>query len=370
MEKTDGRREGVASIRVLVVDDSAFIRRVFRQELSKDPDIEVVATAPNPYVARNKILDLAPDVLTLDIEMPRMDGIVFLRKIMRYMPMPVVVVSSLTREGGARAVEAMAAGAFDVVGKPVLEQVEGEFAAELVSKIKAAYGARGGRQYRGFADLKPRPIELPRNERWTRRRVVAVGASTGGTEALAFLLSHMPLDAPPILVVQHMPEHFTRSFAARLDKLSAIRVKEAEEGDVLEAGLAIVARGDRHMLLVRRGERFCIVLRDGPLVSRHRPSVNVLFKSVARVCSDGAVGVLLTGMGRDGAEGLLQLREAGARTIAQDEESSVVYGMPKEAVSIGAAEQVLPLDAIPRRMLECAMESRLTGKAGSVPSRE
>lgn len=337
-------------IRVLVVDDSAVVREVLSRELDAMPDIEVVATATDPYVARDKIVALRPDVLTLDLEMPRMDGITFLRRLMSYYPMPVIVVSSLTPQGSQAALDALAAGAVDVVAKPGPAYAVGAMSADLASRIRAVSHARP-RATTGAA------VEPPARLTATTTKVVAIGASTGGTQALADVVAAMPANGPAIMIVQHMPEGFTQDFARRLDAHSAMQVVEASHGDLVSPGKVIVARGDRHLLLRRSGARYHAEVKDGPPVSRHRPSVEVLFRSVAAAAGPNAIGVLLTGMGTDGAAGLLEMRRAGAATIAQDERSSVVWGMPGEAVAIGAATEVLPLEEIAKRVLQLAVRS-------------
>jgi len=339
-------------IRVLVVDDSAVVRQVFAHELARDTSIEIVGTAPDPYVARDKIVELKPDVVTLDIEMPRMDGITFLRKLMRHYPLPVVIVSSLTPQGGDLAMEALEAGAVDVMCKPGAAYSVGDMSVELIDKIKAAAHVKvtgeGAKSPR--AATSAAPLALTR----TTNKVLAVGASTGGTEALVQLLSQMPHNAPGMVVVQHMPEFFTRSFAERLNGISAMEVSEAVDGDRVIPGRALIARGNYHMLLRRSGATYVVQVKSGPLVSRHRPSVDVLFKSVARYAGSNAIGVIMTGMGSDGAQGLQEMRKNGARTIAQDEASCVVFGMPKVAIELGAAERVVPLDQIARTVLSFA----------------
>jgi two-component system chemotaxis response regulator CheB len=340
-------------VRVLIVDDSAIVRKVLTQELGKDGDIEVVGTAPDPFVARDMILELNPDVLTLDIEMPRMDGITFLKRLMRFRPLPVVIVSSLTPRGGEVALEAMDAGAVEVVCKPGAAYAVGEMAADLRDKVRAAARVRVSARDESRAPAAARPLGRLSLSR-TTHSVVAIGASTGGTQALQSVLTALPANSPGILIVQHMPEHFTRSFAARLDALCAMEVKEAEDGDSVGPGRVLIAPGNHHMELIRDGAAYRALVRGGPQVSRHRPSVDVLFHSVARFAGRNAVGALLTGMGHDGAEGLLAMRQAGAATIAQDEASSVVFGMPKEAIALGAAELVAPLQEVPARILEAA----------------
>lgn len=342
---TPGRK-----IRVLIVDDSALVREIFTRELGRDAELEVVGSAPDPYVARDKIVTLKPDVVTLDIEMPRMDGVTFLRKLMRYYPLPVIIVSSLTPQGGELAMEAMEAGAVDVMCKPGAAYAVGDMSVLLIDKIKAA--ARVAVKTRvarstGKDAAAPR-LSLTR----TTHKVVAIGASTGGTEALQRVLTAMPVNAPGIVIVQHMPENFTRAFANRLHSLCAMEVKEAADGDSVTPGKALIAPGNFHMLLRRSGAVYYVQVKPGPLVSRHRPSVDVLFKSVARYAGKNAVGVIMTGMGADGADGLKEMRDAGAETVAQDEPSCVVFGMPKEAIERGGAGHVVALDAIPGTVLE------------------
>jgi len=340
-------------IKVLVVDDSAIVRKVLTQELGREGDIEVVGAAPDPFVARDLIVQLEPDVITLDIEMPRMDGLTFLRRLMQFRPMPVVVVSSLTPRGGEIALEAMDAGAVEVVCKPGAAYAVGEMAVELRDKVRAAARVRVSRREEAKAVPSASPLGRLSLSR-TTHSVVAIGASTGGTQALQAVLTALPANAPGILIVQHMPEHFTRSFAARLDTLCAMEVKEAEDGDSVVPGRVLIAPGNHHMELIRDGAAYRAIVRGGPLVSRHRPSVDVLFHSVSRYAGRNAVGVILTGMGHDGAEGLLAMRQAGAATLAQDEASCVVFGMPKEAIALGAAEKIASLELIPARILEAA----------------
>lgn len=346
-------------IRVLIVDDSAVVREVFSRELARDPQIEVVGVAPDPYIARDKIVALRPDVITLDIEMPRMDGITFLRKLMRHLPVPVVIVSSLTQRGSELAMEALDAGAVDVMCKPGAAYAVGDMSVELVDKIKAAARVRVQARLRPPTLGTPSPGMPPvRRHSLTRttNKVIAVGASTGGTEALVALLSAMPGNAPGILIVQHMPEFFTRSFADRLDQVSSMEVKEAEDGDSVLPGRVLLARGSHHLLLRRSGANYLVQVKAGPLVNRHRPSVDVLFKSVAQYAGRNAVGVILTGMGGDGAQGMLEMKQNGARTIAQDEASCVVFGMPRVAIELGGVDAVLPLDRIAPRVLEFATD--------------
>ena len=345
--------ENKKKIKVLIVDDSSFVRSILSREISRDDDIEVIGSAPDPYIARDRIVQLKPDVITLDIEMPKMDGLTFLKKLMRYHPMPVIVVSSFAAKGSQKAIEALEAGAVDVMCKPGSDCFIGDLSVQLADKIKAAAQADIGKDRAAKEPENVRSAELL-YEKSGASKIVAVGASTGGTQALLKLLSAMPKNCPPIAIVQHMPENFTKSFADRLNQLCQIEVKEAEDGDDLLPGRALVARGNIHMMILKKGSAYCVQLKSGPLVSRHRPSVNVLFKSAARAAGPDAVGVILTGMGSDGAEGMKEMRDAGAKNIAQDEKSCVVYGMPREAVEAGAADYVLDLSQIPGKILELA----------------
>ena len=349
-----------SKIKVLIVDDSALVRKIFKEELSRERDIEIVGTAPDPYVARDKIVKLKPDVITLDIEMPRMDGLTFLKKLMRHYPLPVIIVSSLTTKGGKLAMDSLSLGALEVMSKPSSAYSIGEMGVQLADKIRAV------------AKVKVRPME----ERFpsslkniqikttskalskTTNKIIAIGASTGGTEALKTILTKMPPNAPGILVVQHMPANFTTSFAERLNELSAMTIKEARDGDSLVNGMALIAPGNYHMLMKRSGARYYVQIKKGPLVHHQRPAVDVLFHSVAAYAGGNAVGVILTGMGSDGALGLLKMKEAGARTLVQDEKSCIVFGMPKEAIKLGAAEKVLPLENIAQTALTMTIEQR------------
>jgi two-component system chemotaxis response regulator CheB len=342
-------------IRVLVIDDSALIRQLLTELLSADRGIEVVGTAQDPIVARDKIKALNPDVLTLDIEMPRMDGLTFLDKLMTLHPMPVVVVSTLTQKGAAAALRALELGAVDYVAKPLIDIRQGVIAlgAELVAKVKAAAGARVRARSERTQAGTPLVFEHRlSSEGW----VVAIGASTGGVEALQELLTGLPASAPAILVTQHMPAGFTASFAQRLDTRCAMSVVEATDGARVMAGHIYIAKGNLHLELIRYGAQYRCRLSDGPAVSGHRPSVDVLFRSVAAAAGRNATGVILTGMGRDGAEGLLEMRRAGARTIGQDETSCLIYGMPKVARELGAVEAELPLKRISQAFLAHAAE--------------
>ena len=340
-------------IKVLVVDDSALVRKVFTEELSKERDIDVVGTAPDPYVARDKIVHLKPDVVTLDIEMPRMDGLTFLRKLMAYYPLPVIIVSSLTRAGSKLAMEALELGALEVLSKPTGAYSVGEMSLQLADKIRAVACVDLKSRKQGAGESPAKPIHaLPK----TTDKILAIGASTGGTEALRAVLSAMPPNGPGILVVQHMPAHFTASFAERLDTLSAMTVREARDGESLATGVALIAPGNYHLLLRKNGAKYCVEVKQGPLVHHQRPSVDVLFHSVAAHAGKHAVGAILTGMGADGAAGLLKMREAGARTLAQDEKSCVVFGMPREAIRLGAAEKVVSLERMAQSLLSMAGE--------------
>lgn len=337
-------------IKVLIVDDSAVVRTVLTEELSKDPDIEIVGTAPDPYIARDKIVFLKPDVITLDVEMPRMDGITFLKKLMRHYPLPVIIVSSLTPKGGDLAMEALENGAVDVLCKPGGSYTVGDIALQLIDKIK------------GAARVVPRKKTVTESSTVKRlsmtkttNKVLAIGASTGGTEAIKDVLTKFPVDSPGTVIVQHMPEKFTTSFAKRLDELCAMKVVEAQGGETVQPGIALLAPGNKHMVLRRSGARYWVEVKDGPLVFHQRPAVEVLFNSVAKYAGKNAIGVILTGMGADGAAGLLNMRNAGAQTIAQDEESCVVFGMPKEAIKKGGAEYVLPLEKISEKIIRLAV---------------
>ncbi len=338
-------------IRVLIVDDSALVRKILSEELARDPEIQVVGTAPDPYVARDKIVQLSPDVVTLDVEMPRMDGLSFLRKLMKYHPMPVIVVSSLTVHGGEMAMEALEIGAVEVMCKPAGAYTVGDMSHDLIMRIKAASRIRFRQPAaNGNGYVPPLPEPAPVLKR-TTLKIVAIGASTGGTEALKTVLTRFPVNAPPTLVVQHMPAQFTTSFAQRLNDLCMIEVREAQDGDTLRPGLALLAPGNFHMLLQRVGAVYSVAVKDGPRVHHQRPAVDVLFRSVARFAGANAVGAILTGMGSDGAAGMLEMRQAGARTVAQDEATCVVYGMPKEAVAAGAVERIAPITRITDEIL-------------------
>ncbi len=337
-------------IRVLIVDDSAVVRKILTEQLQRARDIEVVGAAPNPYVARDKIVELKPDVVTLDIEMPRMDGLTFLSKLMKYYPLPVIVVSSLTPAGSDAAMRALELGAVDVICKPGEAYSVGDLAVQLIDLIRAAACARI-RRPAAEADRSAVAGDSL-SQVHTTDKILAIGASTGGTEAIREVLECLPRNTPGTVIVQHMPEKFTAAFAQRLDGLCEMEVREAQGGEILRPGLALLAPGNHHLLVGRNGAQYVAQVKDGPRVHHQRPAVDVLFNSVARHAGVNAVGVLLTGMGADGAKGLLAMRQAGARTIAQDEASCVVYGMPREAARLGAPDTVLPLNRIASGILE------------------
>ena len=342
-----------AKIRVLIVDDSAVVRQTLKEILCSDPEIEVIGAAGDPFVAAERIAEQTPDVITLDIEMPRMDGLTFLRKIMTQHPIPVVICSSLAEESALSTVKALEYGAVEIITKPRLgtRQFLEDSRLELCEAVKAAAAARirpSGPMRTVEPKLTADAVLSPATHAMveTTEKVVVVGASTGGTEALKTLLEALPADSPGIVIVQHMPELFTRAFANRLDGLCAITVKEAETNDSVIRGRALIAPGNHHLLLKRNGARYFVEVKDGPLVCRHRPSVDVLFRSAARYAGPNAMGVIMTGMGDDGARGMLEMMQAGAFTIAQDEASCVVFGMPREAIRMNGVRKVLALDAI------------------------
>lgn len=354
-------------IKVLIVDDSAVVRQTLSDILSKDPEIEVMGVAADPYFAANKIAHEVPDVITLDIEMPRMDGLTFLKKIMTQHPIPVVIISSLSVSGTETAIKAMEFGAVEIITKPKMgtkEFIE-ESRIRLCDAIKAAAQAKLKRKKNIVTvtaplDVKPKlsadaviaKASTSESMIKTTEKVISVGASTGGTEALREFLEAMPADCPGIVIVQHMPEQFTKSFADRLNQICKITVKEAEHNDTVIRGRALIAPGNHHLILKRSGARYYVEINDGPLVNRHRPSVDVLFRSTAKYAGSNSVGVIMTGMGDDGARGLLELKQAGASTIAQDEKSCVVFGMPKEAIKLNAADHILPLNQIANMVLK------------------
>jgi two-component system chemotaxis response regulator CheB len=347
---------------VLIVDDSALVRQTLSDILQSDPEIEVIGTATDPFAAARRIQHEVPDVITLDIEMPRMDGLTFLRKIMAQRPVPVVICSSLAETGTETLAQAWEAGAVEVIAKPRVDTAQflQESKIRICDVVKAAAHVRlsrvpasGTRANRMQAPQKkltadavlPPPIAGQAMAR-TTETVICIGASTGGTESLRVVLEALPAASPGIIIVQHMPEKFTEAFARRLNTLCAVEVKEAADGDTVLRGRVLIAPGDRHTLLQRSGARYFVSVKDGPLVSRHRPSVDVLFRSAARYAGANAVGIIMTGMGDDGARGLLEMQQVGAATVAQDEATSVVFGMPKEAIALGAADRVLPLDML------------------------
>jgi two-component system chemotaxis response regulator CheB len=337
-------------IKVLIVDDSAVVRKVLTEELSRYDDIEIVGTAVDPYVARDKIVKLRPDVITLDLEMPRMDGLSFLSKLMKHFPLPVVVLSSLTPRNSETAMRALDLGAVEVLSKAGSAYTPQEVSSNLVRAIRGAATAKVSRL---AVDAEPVEARLADDSllRQTTLKVLAIGASTGGTKAIESVLTAMPPSTPGTLIVQHMPETFTHAFAERLNALCAMEVREARDNDHVVPGLALIAPGNHHMVLQRSGGNYVARIKDGPRVHYQRPSVDVLFHSVARQAGRNAVGVILTGMGADGAKGLLSMRASGAYTLAQDEQSCVVFGMPKEAIKLGAADEVLPLSRVPKGIL-------------------
>ncbi|NPA36452.1 MAG: chemotaxis response regulator protein-glutamate methylesterase [Chlorobi bacterium] len=347
------------NIRVLVVDDSAVVRQSLSTILESDPEITVIATAADPIIAVKKIMKEVPDVITLDIEMPRMDGLTFLRKIMSQHPIPVVVISSLTTAGTETAMKALEYGASEIIGKPAMNAAQffNDSKILLCDAVKAASSAKLKRKKIVATSKKtvipPKytaDVIIEKASAYKRiintDKIIVLGASTGGTEAIRKFLAEMPAKSPGIAIVQHMPEGFTKSFANSLNNISKLEVKEAENGDKLYQGRVLIAPGSKHMLLKRIGKEYSVEVKEGPLVNRHRPSVDVLFRSAARYAGKNALGILLTGMGNDGAKGLLELKESGAHTIAQDEQTSVVFGMPKEAIKLDAAEKILPIDKI------------------------
>ncbi len=339
-------------VSVLIVDDSVVVRNALTQILEDDDEIEIMGTAADPYIAASLLKTQVPDVITLDVEMPRMDGLTFLKKLMSQHPIPTVVISSLTIKGSETAIRALEYGAVDVFSKSTINVQKGleESAIVLRDKVKAACLAKDKLKRRVPKSVKPgvkRPKKLSGSALYvTTDKIIAIGASTGGTEALKDVLQDVPIDAPGILIVQHMPEHFTKQFADRLDELCEIDVREAKDGDSIIRGRALIAPGNKHMRLARSGAKYFVEVFEGPLVNRHRPAVDVLLESVALNAGRNAVGIILTGMGADGSKGLLKMKKAGAYTIAQDEKSSVVFGMPKEAIRINAAQTVLPLKDI------------------------
>ncbi len=349
-------------IRVMVVDDSALVRQLLSEILNQDPAIEVVATAADPYLAREKIKQFNPDVLTLDVEMPRMDGVTFLRNLMRLRPMPVVMVSTMTQKGAQVTLEALELGAFDFVEKPRLDlsHTLADYADEIRDKVKAAAGvsvqALERRAARQLEEKLSADAILARQAGRsttlrTTEKIVAIGASTGGTEAIREVLCALPANAPAMVITQHIPAAFSAAFASRVDGLAAVRVTQAQQGEQILPGHAYIAPGDQHLLVERSGARYYCQLNDGPLVSRHKPSVDVLFRSVAQNVGPNAVGIMLTGMGDDGAQGMLEMHEAGAFNLVQDEKTSIVWGMPGAAVKLGAADKTVALQNIAEEIM-------------------
>lgn len=350
----------MSKVKVLIIDDSAVVRQTLEEILSSDPQIEVVGTARDPYIAVERMKKVVPDVITLDIEMPRMDGITFLKKLMSQHPIPVVICSSLTEEGSETTLKALEYGAVDIIGKPKMgiKQFIEESKILLCDAVKGAFLTRRKKSSAASFHVVPKlsadavlPKVVNKSMVQTTERVVVVGASTGGTEALKVFLEALPENSPGLVIVQHMPELFTRAFANRLNSTCRVSVKEAENDDTVIRGRALIAPGNKHTLLKRSGARYYVEVKDGPLVSRHRPSVDVLFRSTARYAGRNAIGVIMTGMGDDGAKGMQEMKEAGAFNIAQDEESCVVFGMPKEAIKIGGVDRILPLDMIAREII-------------------
>jgi len=360
-----------AKIRVLVIDDSAIVRKILSETLAAETDIEVVGTAPDPIIALDKINRLRPDVLTLDVEMPRMDGLTFLKSLMKTNPLPVILISSLALNSCEVAMEALRIGAVDVLAKPNGPYSVCDLRASLSTRIRAAAQAKLCRNgppnsappseiSRNGPNSKPAPpiiaapplTSLPVSTARANRLVIAIGASTGGTEAIAALLPCFPAQMPPIVITQHIPPVFSTAFAARLDHLSSLSVREAKDGEFAEPGLALLAPGGFHLVLTREGARYRVRIKEGPLVCYQRPSVDVLFASVAEAAGADSIGIILTGMGNDGAEGMLKMKRRGARTFAQDETSSVVFGMPREAIRLGCVDQVLALNRIGRAVMD------------------
>jgi len=342
-------------IKVLVIDDSALIRSLLSEIINNQPDMQVVAVAPDPLIARDLIKLHNPDVLTLDIEMPKMDGLDFLERLMRLRPMPVVMVSTLTERGSEITMRALELGAIDFVTKPKLGIADGirEYADLIADKIRAAAQAKVKTNPLPPKEL-PRPsgsISTLKNRHISNERVIIIGASTGGTVAIKSILSAMPLDCPGILITQHMPAGFTQSFASRLDSMCDISIKEAEDGDLIEPGHAYIAPGGKHLCLTKSGDQYRVKIEDSAPVNRHKPSVDVLFNSAAALLGKNAIGIILTGMGKDGAVGMMHMREAGAFNIAQNEETCVVFGMPKEAIAAGGVHQIAGIDDIPELLL-------------------
>lgn len=346
-------------IRVLIVDDSAIVRRIFREQLEQDENIQVVGVAPNPYVARDKIVYLQPDVVTLDVEMPRMDGLSFLEKLMKYYPIPVIVISSYTQRSCQKAMQALDLGAVAVLGKPDRSFSVGQLGQELIACVKEAASINIRKKRKVLAEDPDKGYiqKATRSSIVNWKHIFAIGSSTGGTDALKQIFVSLPADFPAVLVVQHMPIKFTKLLADRLNDVCPMNVVEATNGDLIQPGNIYIAPGNQHMLVKKMGKEYRIRLRGGGMVCFHRPSVEVLFRSVANNVGANSTGIILTGMGRDGADGLLEMKNAGAFTIAQNEESCIVYGMPKEAVKLGAAKKILPLSKISHEIIQIAQQS-------------
>ena len=362
-----GKARGTRRIKVLIVDDSAVIRQTLEKILSTDTEIEVIGTAADPYIAAQKIEKVMPDVITLDVEMPRMDGLTFLKKIMTQHPIPVVICSALTEKGAETTLKAMELGAVDIIQKPRLgaRNFLEESRIRITDSVKAASKAKLHLLRRPPLEIKPKltaDVVLPglKNQAMieTTDRVVVLGASTGGNEAIRVFLESLPHDSPGMVIVQHMPENFTKAFANRLNNTCRVTVKEAEDGDSVIQGRVLIAPGNLHTLLKRSGAKYYVEVKDGPLVSRHRPSVDVLFRSAARYAGRNTIGIIMTGMGDDGARGMLEIKQAGGFTVAQDEASCVVFGMPKEAIKLGAIYKVAPLESIPSVILSAETRAR------------
>ncbi len=354
----------MSKIKILIVDDSALVRKILTEILSSDKDIEVVGTAPDPFIARDKIKQLKPDVITLDVEMPKMDGVTFLRNLMRLHPLPVVMISSLTEQGADITFDALEAGAIDFVAKPKIDVKDGlqEYTEEIIEKVKAAVKAKVGIVSTTNATAKPVEKKLSADsviqkqiakKRFkTTDQIIALGASTGGTEAIKEVLMQMPADSPGMVISQHIPEAFSAPFAERMNGASAMTVCEAKDGQQILPGYVYIAPGSHHLLVERNGAQYICRLNDGERVNRHKPSVDVMFRSVAQNVGPNAIGVILTGMGDDGARGLLEMKETGAKTMVQDEKTSVVWGMPGSAAKLGAADKEYPLNQIATNIMK------------------
>jgi two-component system chemotaxis response regulator CheB len=349
-------------IRVLIVDDSAVVRKVMTDELSRFNDIEIVGTAVDPYVARDKIVELRPDVITLDLEMPRMDGLSFLAKLMKHFPIPVVVLSSLTPKNSELALKALDLGAVEVLCKPGAAYSTKNISQQLVLAIRSAAVAKINHH---IEKSRPAVKEAPTNNLLvqTTHKIIAIGASTGGTKAIEAVLSGLPATMPGIVIVQYMPEHFTTSFAQRLNDICPMEVREAQNNDRVVPGVALIASGNHHMVLTRNGGNYLVKIKEGPRVHYQRPSVDVLFQSVAKSAARNVVGVILTGMGANGAKGMLAMKNSGAYTMAQDEATCVVYDMPKEAVKFGGVDKIVPLPGMPQAIINSLEDVTNTSKS-------